>query len=140
MSSIEGIGDRILRKLVLALLAGILALSALGIGLAAFYLWMLAALTPPAALAVVASILAVLASAAAFAMHGRRRTRVSPSLGQSLTPGLAALPEAADMVRRAVVADPRGAVLGAVAAGYIMETGPTVDMAVLGRVLAQMQR
>ncbi|WP_374371204.1 hypothetical protein [Dongia sp.] len=139
MASLEGMGERVLRKLILAMLAGILALAALGIGLAAFYLWMLASLTPAAALAIVAAILAVLALAALIGLTYRRRP-APPSLGPSISAGLAGLPEAAEMVRRAVAADPRGAVLGAVAAGYIVESGPALDAAVLSRLLAQIQR
>lgn len=139
MASIEAMGERVLRKVILAILAGILALAALGTGLAALYLWMLASLTPPAALAIIACILVALALTSLVVMSYRRRP-APPALAQSLVPGLETLPEAADMVRRAVAADPRGAVLGAIAAGYIMESGPSLDASTLSRLLAQMQR
>lgn len=137
MNMLEGVGGRVMRKAGLALVAGLLALAALGVGLAALYLWLLASLTPPAALGIIAGILLVLALLA-FAIATRRQPA---PMRQNFAPELtAALPEAADLVRRAVAADPGAAMLGALAAGFIAESKPGIDMSFVTRILGQIQR
>jgi hypothetical protein len=138
MNLLDGMGGRLIRTAGLALLAGLLALAALGVGLAALYLWMLSSLTPPVALGIIAAILLVLALLACWA--ALRRPVPAPAR-PAMAPELAAvLPEAADVIRRAVVADPGAAVLGALAAGFIAESKPGFDMSLVTRILGQLQR
>lgn len=142
MTALEDAGGRMMRKLSLGLMAGLLALAALAVALSALYLWLLAVIAPPAALGIVAGILAILAVAAWGLAHWRvPASGAAPEADKSSSPDIAmALPETADIIRRAVIADPRAAMLGAVAAGYVVDSSPGMDIAMLNRIIGQMQR
>lgn len=134
---LAGIGERWLQMGLCWLLAGLAAIASLGVGLAALYLWMLPTLPPAGALAVIAGILAVLALFAGLlaALPRRPRTPVgAPGMGDVAE----LVPDLADSIRRAVAADPRGAIMGALAAGYIAESQPGFDTATLARLLGRM--
>lgn len=137
MPLFESMGTRFVRGIVFGTSAAILALAALGVGAAALYLALIASVSPAAALAIIAGLLALLAVIAGIVAIGRRR----PAVPQPLAPELTALlPEAADLVRRAVSADPTAAVMGAVAAGFILESRPGLDVGHLARLFAQFRR
>lgn len=134
---LAGIGERWLKKGLWCVLAGLALVAALGVGLAALYLWLTPLLPPAGALAVIAGILLLLALLAGLLAVVPRRTSVPVSTAASVA-DLA--PEVLEALRRAVAADPRGAVLGAVAAGFIAENQPGLDGATLSRLLGQLGR
>lgn len=133
---LAGIGERWLQKGLCWLLCGLATIASLGVALAALYLWMLATLPPAGALAVVAGILALLAMVAGLIATLPRRSRAPLH-----EPGAVAdlVPDAVKTIRQAVAADPRGAMMGAIAAGYIAENQPGLDTATLARLLGRIQ-
>lgn len=139
-SVIDGIGGRILRKLVLITLAVILALAALGVASSAFYLWLLAWLSPPAALAVLAGLLLIGAAIACWVARGGDRGTASATAASGQMHSQAVLPETLAAARRAVADDPKSAVLAAVAAGFILEARPDLEMGTLVQTLARLSR
>lgn len=137
MPIIDSFGSRFVWCAVLGAGAVMLAMAALGVGFAALYLVLIASVSPAAALAIIAALLALLAIITALATRWHRRPRAPQPLAPELA---AALPEAAELVRRAVAADPSAAVMGALAAGFILESRPGLDVGHLARLFAQIRR
>jgi len=139
-SALDGIGGRVLRKLTLIALAGFLALAALGVASAAFYLWLLAWLSPPAALAVLAGVLLIGAAVACWVARSGDRSAASATAASGQMGSQVVLPEILASARRAVADDPKSAVLAAVAAGFILEARPDLDVGRLAQTLARLDR
>ncbi|MBL8708964.1 MAG: hypothetical protein JNL25_07215 [Rhodospirillaceae bacterium] len=139
-SVIDGIGGRILRKLALITLAVILALAALGVASAAFYLWLLAWLPPTAALAVLAGLLLLTAAIAWWVARSGDRSAPSATAASGQVQSQAVLPDILASARRAVADDPKSAVLAAVAAGFILQARPDLDAGTLAQTLARLSR
>lgn len=135
MPSLQDLGSRLTRCIALGALAGIFAIAALGFGTAALYQALLTEVSPAAALAIVAGILAVLATIAGLAARGRRAPR-----HKRLADPASAVPEVADMVRRSIAANPGAAVLGAIAAGFILQSRPGLNVGQLTRLFSQIRR
>lgn len=135
--SINRLTDRVIRRVVLLSLAGCLGFAAIGVGLASLFTWLILWMTVPAALLIVATILAILALGSARIALGKASAKpvVDPSPVAGLAPNLMAM--ASDLAGEAVKADPLGAMLGAGAAGFILETRPDLDHALIQQVLRQ---
>jgi hypothetical protein len=146
LASIDRLTDRVLRRLVLAGLAACLGLGAIGVAAAALYQYLLGWMLPPAALGIVALSLAIIALVLARMAQGPSNSglanpkRVASASGTA-TDGMPALIAAAgDMAGAAVKADPLGAMLGAGAMGFILESRPDLDHALVQQVLRQFAR
>jgi hypothetical protein len=134
--SIDRLTDRVIRRVVLFALAGCLGLAALGVALAALYYWLILWMSVPAALLIVALLLVIAALVTARLAIGAKPAKVSASAeANAIVPGLVAA--AGDLAGDAVRADPLGAMLGAGAAGFILETRPDLDHALIQQVLRQ---
>jgi hypothetical protein len=136
MGSIDRLTDRVIRRVVLCALAGCLGLAAMGVALASVYFWLTLWMSVPAALLMVALLLTIAALSAARLAAGTAPTKAaSPAATNTLVPNLVAA--AGDLADEAVRADPLGAMLGAGAAGFILETRPDLDHALIQQVLRQ---
>ena len=134
--SIDRLTDRVIRRVVLLTLAGCLGLAAIGVAHAALYYWLILWMSVPAALLIVATVLVILALALARIAVGKPSAKpaaAAPAAG--IAPNLMAM--ASDLAGDAVKADPLGAMLGAGAAGFILETRPDLDHALIQQVLRQ---
>jgi len=135
LGSIDSLTDRVIRRVVLFALAGCLGLAAWGVALAALYSWLILWMSNPAALLGVALLLAITALGAARLAAGTKPTKAATPTANPLVPSLVAA--AGDLAGEAVRADPLGAMLGAGAAGFILETRPDLDHALIQQVLRQ---
>lgn len=135
--SIDRLTDRVIRRVVLLILAGCLGLAALGVASASLYTWLILWMTVPAALLIVATLLTILALGLARIATGKQsaKSAAAASPAAALAPNLVAA--ASDLAGEAVKADPLGAMLGAGAAGFILETRPDLDHALIQQVLRQ---
>jgi hypothetical protein len=136
--SIDRLTDRVIRRLISFVVAACLGLAAFGVALAALYYWLILWMTAPAALVIVSLILAIAALALArIGMGGSKAAKAVPAAGlpTDMMPGLMAA--ASNIAGDAVRADPLGAMLGAGAAGFILETRPDLDHALIQQVLRQ---
>lgn len=139
LASIDRLTDRVLRRLVLAGLAACLGLGAIGVAAASLYQYLLDWIRPSAALGIVALSLAIIALVLVrIAQSNPKRTAASPL---PVTDGMPALMAAAgEMAAEAVKVDPLGAMLGAGAIGFILESRPDLDHALVQQVLRQFAR
>ena len=128
--------DRVIKRVVLFALAGCLGLAALGVALAALYHWLILWMSISAALGTVALLLAIAALATARHAAGKPSAKASAT-AQTETAMPSLMAAAADLAGEAVKSDPLGAVLGAGAAGFILETRPDLDHALIQQVLRQ---
>ncbi len=135
--SIDRLTDRVIKRVVLLTLAGCLGLAAIGVAHAALYSWLILWMSVPAALLIVATVLVILALGLARVAVGKPSAKpvVAASPVAGLAPNLMAM--ASDLAGDAVKADPLGAMLGAGAAGFILETRPDLDHALIQQVLRQ---
>lgn len=141
LASIDRLTDRVLRRLVLAGLAACLGLGAIGVAAAALYQYLLGWMLPPAALGIVALSLAIIALVLARFAQGQSVPKRTAALPFPAAEGMPALIAAAgDMAGEAVKADPLGAMLGAGAMGFILESRPDLDHALVQQVLRQFTR
>lgn len=141
LASIERLTDRVMRRLVLAGLATCLGLGAVGVAAASLYQYLLAWMLPPAALGIVALTLAILALILGRIAQGPaipKRTTSSAGVGTVGMPAVIAA--VGDVAGEAVKADPLGAMLGAGAMGFILESRPDLDQALVQQVLRQFSR
>jgi hypothetical protein len=138
-ASIDRLTERIMRRLMLLGLASCLALGAMAMGTAALYQWLLNWMQPAAALGFLALVL--VAAALVLVRLSVRSARTKTS-AQS-TP-IAAGPSQFDVAGNAAVdavkADPLGAMLGAGAIGFILESRPDLDHALFQQVLRRLSR
>lgn len=137
LGSIDRLTDRVIKRAVLLILAGCLGLAAIGVAAASLYYWLILWMTVPAALLIVATLLAIFALGLARVGVGKpsAKTAASAAPAAALAPNLMAV--ASDLAGEAVKADPLGAMLGAGAAGFILETRPDLDHALIQQVLRQ---
>lgn len=139
LGAIDRLTNRIIQRVILYALATCLGLAALGVALAALYHWLIFWIPIWAALGIVALILMI--AALGFARAATRKPDAQAAIPASavptndLLPGLMAA--ASDIAGDAVRADPLGAILGAGAAGFIMETRPDLDHGLIQQVLRQ---
>lgn len=137
LGSIDRLTDRVMKRAVLLILAGCLGLAAIGVAAASLYYWLILWMTVPAALLIVATLLAICALGLARVGVGKpsAKTAATAAPATALAPNLMAV--ASDLAGEAVKADPLGAMLGAGAAGFILETRPDLDHALIQQVLRQ---
>lgn len=139
LGAIDRLTNRIIQRVILYALATCLGLAAFGVALAALYHWLIFWMSIWAALGVLALILTI--SALGFAQAAMKRAVVKPAIPASAVPTTDLLPSlmaaASDIAGDAVRADPLGAMLGAGAAGFIMETRPDLDHGLVQQVLRQ---
>ncbi|MBI2255619.1 MAG: phage holin family protein [Proteobacteria bacterium] len=138
----DRVTDRVVRRVVLLALVGCLGLAAFGVALAALHYWLVLWMSQPAALLIVALLLTIAALGCARLAMGARSAKTTPGKTtlesaetDALAPSLVAA--ASDLAGEAVRADPLGAMLGAGAAGFILETRPDLDHALIQQVLRQ---
>lgn len=142
LASIERLTDRLARRAILLAMSACLAIAAAGMAAAALYFWLLAWMPQPQAFGLVAVVLLIAALILALAAAGGRKAKVAQAAqlggaGAGL-PALAAL--AGEAAGDAVRADPLGAMLGAGAIGFILESRPDLDHALVQQVLRQFTR
>jgi len=137
LGSIDRLTDRVMKRAVLLILAGCLGLAAIGVAAASLYYWLILWMAVPAALLIVATLLAIFALGLARVGVGKpsAKTAATAAPATALAPNLMAV--ASDLAGEAVKADPLGAMLGAGAAGFILETRPDLDHALIQQVLRQ---
>ncbi|WP_374309254.1 hypothetical protein [Dongia sp.] len=141
LASIDRLTDRVLRRLVLAGLAACLGLGAIGVAAASLYHYLLDWMRPAAALGIVALSLAIIALVLArIAQAQSSPKRVAAVQGATMDSMPALVAAAGDMAGEAVKADPLGAMLGAGAMGFILESRPDLDHALVQQVLRQFTR
>jgi hypothetical protein len=133
---------RILRKVLFLVMSSFVALGALGVAAGAFYYWLLEFMSRPAALASLALVMLIIAAAFLFAARGGKRTK---KVRKSITPeSPAAIPALAAMATEAagdaVRADPLGSMLSASALGFILESRPEIDQALMQQIMRQFTR
>lgn len=142
-AAIERVAAKLARQVVLLAMAGCLVLAAAGVAAAALYYWLLAWMTQPQALGLVALVLLIVALIFAVAATTKSRIKPAHQAGEATglaggIPALAAL--ASEAAGTAVKADPLGAMLGASAIGFILESRPDLDHALVQQVLRQFTR
>jgi MFS family permease len=135
--SIDRLTDRVIRRVVLLLLAGCLGLAAIGVALASLYYWLILWMTVPAALLAVALLLTIIALVLARLSAAKPSAKAAAATSQAAAVGPNLMAMASDLAGTAVKADPLGAMLGAGAAGFILETRPDLDHALIQQVLRQ---
>lgn len=142
LASLDRLTDRIVRQVILLAVCACLVLAAIGFAAAALYYWLLDWMTQPQALGLVALVLLMVALILALAAQSSSRragaARAAHSDAAGGIPALAAL--ASDAASAAVKADPLGAMLGAGAIGFILESRPDLDHALVQQVLRQFMR
>ncbi|MDY0873631.1 hypothetical protein [Dongia rigui] len=129
--------DRVIRRVVLLFLAGCLGLAAIGVASASLYYWLILWMTVPAALLIVALVLLISALLLARFSATKEPANVPASAAPAAALGPNLMAMASDIAGQAVKADPLGAMLGAGAAGFILETRPELDHALIQQVLRQ---
>nr|WP_298689387.1 hypothetical protein [uncultured Dongia sp.] len=141
-ASIDRLTGRLARQAILLVMSACLSLAAAGMAAAALYYWLLDWMPQPQALGLVALVLLILGLILAVAAQGGKKSKVAAQAAQSNVatgiPALAAM--ASDAASAAVKADPLGAMLGASAIGFILESRPDLDHALLQQVLRQFTR
>jgi MFS family permease len=135
--SIDRLTDRVIRRVVLLFLAGCLGLAAVGVALASLYYWLILWMTVPAALLIVALLLTIIALILARVSAAKTSAKVVADTSPAAAMGPNLMAMASDLAGSAVKADPLGAMLGAGAAGFILETRPDLDHALIQQVLRQ---
>ncbi|WP_374649730.1 hypothetical protein [Dongia sp.] len=139
MAAIDRLTDRILRRLLFLGMAGCLCLGAIGVGAASLYQWLLAWIPAAAALAIIALLMLVAGLLLMrVALGARRRPIPAKVAAPADMPALIAL--AGDLAGDAVKADPLGSMLGASALGFILESRPDLDHALVHQILRQWAR
>lgn len=141
LASLDRLTDRIARQVVLLAMSACLGLAGLGVAAAALYYWLLDWMTQPQALGLVAVVLLIVALVLAVAGQRGMRSRPKPQLAEGLAgslPGIAGM--AVEAAGNAVKADPLGAMLGAGAIGFILESRPDIDQTLVQQVLRQFMR
>lgn len=137
---IERLSDRLMRRFLLLGLAACLALGALGVGAAGLYQWLLVWMLPAASLGVVALVLLALTLLVLAAVLIDARTPRPATLQAAEADFVSALTTTVgDIAGGAVRADPLGAVLCAGALGFILESRPELDRALLRQLLRQLR-
>ena len=138
LGSIDRLTDRVIRRVTLSVLAAGFGVASFGTALAALYYWLILWMSISEALIAVALLLCVAALLIArFAVDKpptKLVTEAVPSQN-NLISGL--LSSAGNIANDAVKADPLGAMLGAGAAGFILETRSDIDQAVIHQILRQ---
>ena len=140
LASIERLTERLARQAILLALSACLAIAAAGMAAAALYFWLLAWMPQPQALGLVALVLLIGALVFLLAATGAGRKPKAVQGWQAAVgiPALAGL--VSEAAGNAVRADPLGAMLGAGAVGFILESRPDLDHALLQQVLRQFTR
>ena len=142
LASLDRLTDRIARQAVLLAMSACLVLAAIGFAAAALYYWLLAWMAQPQALGLVALVLLIVALVLALAaQRSSKRATVAKAAHSELAGGIPALAAlASDAAGAAVKADPLGAMLGASAIGFILESRPDLDHALVQQILRQFVR
>ena len=140
LASLDRLTDRIARQVILLAMSACLVLAAIGFAATALYYWLLAWMPQPQALGLVALVLLIVALILAVAAQ-RGSKRVAKAPANNLAGGIPALAAlASEAASSAVKADPLGAMLGASAIGFILESRPDLDHALLSQMLRQFTR
>lgn len=141
LASLDRLTDRIARQVILLAMAACLCLAAIGFAAAALYYWLLAWMLQPQALGLVALVLLIVALVLALAAQRSSKRIVAKTAHSDLASGIPALAAlASDAAGAAVKADPLGAMLGAGAVGFILESRPDLDHALVQQILRQFVR
>lgn len=141
LASIDRLTHRFARQAVLLVMSSFLALAAAGVAAAALYYCLLRWMSQPEALGLVALILLIASLLLAMVARGTRKggaVKTADAQEAAGFPAVAAV--AGEMASNAVKADPLGAMLGAGAIGFILESRPDLDHALLQQVLRQFTR
>lgn len=138
LGSIDRLTDRVIRRVTLSVLAAGFGVASFGTALAALYYWLILWMSISEALIAVALLLCVAALLIARFAVAKPPTKLVTEAVPSqnnLISGL--LSSAGNIANDAVKADPLGAMLGAGAAGFILETRSDIDQAVIHQILRQ---
>ncbi len=140
LASIDRLTDRLVRQAILWAMSACLALAAAGVGAGALYVWLLDWMTQPQALGLVALVLAIVALGLGIAAQNAAKRPQGPfkTICAGSIPALAAM--ATEAAGEAVKADPLGAMLGASAIGFILESRPDLDHTLIQQALRQFMR